>query len=419
MIALVDCNNFFASCERLFRPELVNKPVAVLSSNDGCIVARSNEVKALGVKMGAPHFMVKDILEKNNVEIFSSNFALYSNISQRIVAELSKFSPKLEVYSIDEAFLDLTELNIKDYTKWASDIKTLIQKNIGMPVSVGVAPTKTLAKLASEYAKSTNGSCWIDPFNEKNSYYRILESVEVGDVWGVGRKLSARFRNVGIRNAWQLSQTSSKWLSSQAGVNGLRLHSELSGIAVHQLEDHKKPQKNLMASRSFGSTVQDLYELEIAVATFASQAANRLRRFNQTTGLFGIFLKYKDGDQVKYQSASAKLMRQSNDTSELTAIAIGLLKKLYNSDFGYKKAGVFAYDLASADIEQQVLFDNKDRTRQKSYMNAIDEINRRYGPSSIKIATVNSVKSSWRVKSEKLSPAYTTSWKDLPKVYAR
>jgi DNA polymerase V len=422
MIALVDCNNFFVSCERLFRPSLADTPVAVLSNNDGCVVARSDEVKDLNVPMGAPHFQVKDIFAKNNVQTFSSNFALYSNISQRIISELGNFSPRLEVYSIDEAFMDLSDVGVDDYSVWSKSVKQHIQTNVGMPVSVGIAPTKTLAKLASEYTKRRKGYCVLDPKNDKALYQSILESIEVGEVWGIGRQHAKKLRTAGVRNVWQLVQASQDWLHSQMGINGINIHKELSGVVVHDFKDEKKPQKSLLASRSFGHRVTDLHELETAVASFSSIAAARLRKFDQATRLFGVFLHYKDDEGVsRYQSATTELLPDTNNTSELVEVALKLTRELYINGFGYKKAGVFAYNLSSSKVQQSTFLDEKTpkvRERSKQLMEAVDEINKRFGGSTINLATIDTRKSGWQGKRENVSPAYTTSWSQLPIVSA-
>lgn len=422
MIALVDCNNFFVSCERLFRPDLTKVPVAVLSNNDGCVVARSNEVKALGVPMGVPHFQVRDVFKKNNVTLFSSNFGLYSNISQRIIDQLRQFSPRIEVYSIDEAFLSLDYLAIADYDAWAQNIRNTIAKNVGMPVSVGVAPTKTLAKLASEYAKKHSETCVINPDVQPESYQKILQYTAVADIWGIGRQFSKKLVSAGVRDAWALTRVSNHWLHQQMGVNGERLQKELKGEVVYRLEDLKKPQKSVIASRSFGHTVSNQYELDVSVASFATQAAARLRKFNQVAGLFGVYLRYRDAEGVtKSQSAVMELAPHSNDTSELVQTALTLLNSLYLPEVDYKKSGVFAYHLSSADRVQQSLIDTKtpfQRARKQKLMKAIDEINARFGASTVHVGTIDARQTQWQGKRELVSPSYTTSWSQLPKVYA-
>lgn len=420
MIALVDCNNFFASCERLFRPDLAHKPVAVLSSNDGCIVARSNEVKALGVPMGAPHFQVRDVLEKHGVTLFSSNFSLYSNISQRILDQLQQFSPNLEVYSIDEAFMDISQLPIRDFESWGAQIKQTVQTNVGMPVSVGIAPTKTLAKLASDWAKKHSGVCVLDPEADSKNYQMILEQSDVGDIWGIGRQLSKRLRVAGVHTAWHLRQTDPTWIKVTMGKNGKHTLAELSGKPMHAVEELKKPQKSMVASRSFGSSVSQLHQLETAVASFTAQAAARLRKYDQVAEIFGVFVTYKEGDEhAKYQAASMHLMPPSNNTSELTEVALRLTEQLFFEGRRYKKAGVFAYQLTPAQAVQTSLLDTKstsERERQKQLMQTIDSINARFGTTTMQLASVDLRTKSWESKHQLRSPAYTTSWAQLPVV---
>jgi len=418
MIALVDCNNFFASCERLFRPDLASKPVAVLSSNDGCVVARSNEVKELDIPMGVPHFKVKDVFKRNNVQLFSSNFALYSNISQRVISELECYSPQLEVYSIDEAFMDLAELPIQDYRVWGSELKGAVQSNVGMPVSVGVAPTKTLAKLASDWAKKHDGVCLLDP--KQSDYEQILKGSDVIDIWGVGRQHARKLKSAGVHSAWQLIQTDGQWLASIMGINGSRLYGELRGMMEYPLERVKKPQQSMVASRSFGDAVTSLHELETAVASFTARAAVRLRKFDQLTEVFGVFVRYRGGDNhAQYQTLSVHMMPPTNDTSELTEAAMRLTKALFTEGLRYKKAGVFAYQLSPASHEQISLLDDKStasRERQKQLMKTVDSINTRFGGSTMQLASIDHTAQHWHGKHESQSPAYTTSWSQLPVV---
>lgn len=421
VIALVDCNNFFASCERLFRPDLKNKPVLVLSNNDGCVVARSNEVKALDIPMGVPYFKVRDIIAKNKVHCFSSNFALYSNISQRILGVLAEHAPHLDIYSIDEAFMNIAELSIKDFASWGDSLKETIQHDIGMPVSIGVAPTKTLAKLAGGYAKKYQQTCIVDPASPKN-FKKVLEETSVSDVWGVGRRLASRFMQAGVRTAWQLANTNEQWLHEQLGVTGNRLSRELNGVVAYPFEQQKVPQKSLIASRSFGHTIKNLHELESAVASFASQAAFRLRTHELVTGLFGVYTYYRTPDGInKRLSAALPLSPATNDTSQLVRAALDLLAQLYDPENGYKKAGVFAYHLTSSNVCQADLLDKlspADRTRRQHFMQAIDEINKRFGDETIHTGAIDPAATHWHAKKERMSPAYTTDWSQLPLVHS-
>lgn len=421
MIALVDCNNFFVSCERLFRPDLKNKPVLVLSNNDGCVVARSNEVKELGIPMGVPYFKVRDVVEKNKVQCFSSNFALYSNMSQRILGVLSRYAPQIEVYSIDEAFLDITQLAEQNLEEWGGRLRREIAQDVGMPVSVGIAPTKTLAKLAASYAKTHKQTCVIDPASKPQEYKKILNKTEVGAVWGVGWRMAPKLHKASIRTAWQLSQVSEPWIHAQMGVNGTRMLSELGGLVAHPFEEDKAPQKTLMASRSFGHTVKNIHDLETAVATFASQAAYRLRKHQQVTGTFGVYLRYKNKDgEIKSATATVRMPIPTSNTSDLVRAALELTAHLYDEENGYKKAGVFANQLTSANISQVDLFNvtpEDEQERRQSFMKALDEINQRYGAETIHIGSIDPKSTRWHALKNRMSPAYVTDWKQLPLVH--
>jgi len=420
VFALVDCNNFFVSCERLFRPDLINRPVLVLSNNDGCVVARSQEVRELGVPMGVPYFQIKDVVRCNNIQCFSSNFALYSDISQRIVSILGQYAADIEVYSIDEAFMDLANMPIENLQSWGDDLTRRVQRDIGMPVSVGIAPNKTLAKLASHYAKKQTKSCIIDPSNNHANYTKILEDTDVDDIWGVGRSNSARLKSAGIKNALQLSGVSESWVHQVFGVNGVRVCSELNGKQVYSLEAHKPPQKSLMVSRSFGHTINNLYELETAVVNFASRAGYKLRRSNQQVSDFGIYLRFKTPDgETHNQMLSAKLSVASNDTPELAGESLRLLREAFSPDYGYKKAGVFANNLTSANLCQVNLLDKlspKIRQKRTKLMEAMDNINQKYGNDTIHVGAMDTTKNSWHSQKKRISPAYTTDWLQLPKV---
>jgi DNA polymerase V len=421
VIALVDCNNFFASCERLFRPDLKSKPVLVLSSNDGCVVARSEEVKALGIPMGVPYFKVRDIVKRNNIACFSSNFALYSSMSQRILSALESHAPAVEVYSIDEAFMDISQIHAQDFRGWGEGLRLEIQKNIGMPVSVGVAPTKTLAKIASGYAKKHAKTCVLDPAAAKAMYEQILSETPVEAVWGIGWRSAPKLTQVGVRTALQLAQVSEAWVHSRMGINGLRTVHELQGLARYPFEQDQVAQKSLMASRSFGHIVKNTHDLETAVASFASQAAYKLRKHQQVTSVFGVYLKFKTKDgSIKSQSATVSFSTPTNNTTELVRAGLELMYQLYDEEHGYKKAGVFASNLSSANICQVDLFDvfsSGQRTRQKNFMKAVDSINQRYGSETIHIGSIDPKSTKWHALKERISPAYTTDWSQLPLVH--
>lgn len=423
MIALVDCNNFFVSCERLFRPDLKNRPVLVLSSNDGCVVARSNEVKELGVAMGVPYFKVKEIVERHNIQCFSSNFLLYSSMSQRIMSALEGYAPEIEIYSIDEAFMDITNISIQNFSTWGDALQADIARSIGMPVSVGVAPTKTLAKLAGSYAKMHQRTCVLDRNIDQKQYEAVLSETPVEAVWGVGRRIAEKLRQVGIRSAWQLSKASKTWMHQKFGIQGVRMLAELDGEVAYSLEEQHAPQKSLMASRSFGHTTKSYHELETAVASFASQAAYRLRKNNQTTTSLGVYLRYKTPDnEIKSYSSYKRLSSATNNTTDLVVVALEILQNGYDPLFSYQKAGVFASHLSSANICQLNLFDElslEQREKHKNFMKAVDSINDRYGGETIHVGSIDATATKWHAKKRLISPAYTTNWADLPLVYPK
>lgn len=421
MIALVDCNNFFASCERLFRPDLKNKPVLVLSNNDGCIVARSDEVKELGIPMAVPYFKVRDIVSRNNVQCFSSNFPLYSNMSQRILTMLTQYAPEIEAYSIDEAFMQLANLEIDNYQAWGDELIERVKHDIGIPISVGIAPTKTLAKLASGMAKKQRKTCIIDPPSNPNEHKSALEQTKVSDIWGIGWRSLPKFSAYGIRNAWQLSQVSTTWIRGLMGVNGARLLQELQGTNAFPFEGSARPQKSLMVSRSFGHTVTNIHDLETAVATFASQAAFKLRQNKQATKSIGLYVRYKDREEVtNSRSLRKNLLFATNDTSELVSASIGLMEEVYDQDNGYKKAGVFASPLFEEAISQVDLFDERsprEKNRRASFLRTVDAINNRYGSETIHVGTLDDHSTSWHAQKKRMSPPYLTDWANLPLVH--
>jgi DNA polymerase V len=342
-------------------------------------------------------------------------------MSQRILGVLERHAPQIEVYSIDEAFMELSQLPKQDFQTWGDTLRTEIQTDIGMPVSVGIAPTKTLAKLASAYAKKHQMTCILDPQTDRSSYEQILESTPVGHIWGVGWRREPQFKQVGIRNAMQLAGVSEAWIHSKMGIIGIRMLRELRGEIAYPFEEEKVPQKTLMASRSFGHTVKNPHDLEAAVATFASQAAYRLRKHQQVTASFGIYLRYKTKDgETKGASAVSRLTTPTNNTTELVHVALQLMYELYDEEHGYKKAGVFANQLSSANICQVDLFDVVSldlKDKQKSFMEAVDSINQRYGSETIHIGSINPNSTKWHALKKRMSPAYTTDWNQLPQLH--
>ena len=413
--ALVDCNNFFVSCERVFRPDLVKKPVAVLSNNDGCIVARSNEVRALDIPMGVPLFKVRDIVRAHDVQLFSANFELYGDMSQRIVELLRQETPLIEVYSIDECFIDLSELPIEDVHEWAVRVRTRVWREIGIPVSVGVASTKTLAKAASFYAKTHGDGTHV--IEDEVTKRELLAGLPVGEVWGIGRRLGPKLQEKGISNALQLTDASDKWLEQQFTITGMRTVDELRGQARIAFGDKKDQRATIMRSRSFGHRVRDYFQLESAVATFASQAAATLRSQGSVCSGVVTFIStgIRPSEQRRYASQFVSLTEASGDSGRLITAALEGLNAIYDPEFAYQKAGVTLVGIADIAAWQLSLTGEDDQREKKvDLMREVDKLNARYGKGTVWQGTEARSKASWQSKSESRSPRYTTQLHELP-----
>ncbi len=415
MIALVDCNNFYASCERVFQPQLEKQPIVVLSNNDGCVIARSNEAKALGIKMGAPAFKMKTIFDHHKVHVFSSNFALYGDLSRRVMQILDEGSPAIEIYSIDEAFLDLNGIN--KLNQFAINLRTKVGKWTGIPVSIGMAPTKTLAKVANKIAKkhTQNG---IFLMRKETTIYQVLKHIPVSDLWGIGRQYGKFLSRNGFDTAWDLVNANESWIKSNMSVNGLRMVKELKGIPCYFLEHQPPRKKNICTSRSFGMDVIHLQELEEAVASYASTCAMKLRQEKSLTSSILVFIKtnpFKNADHQYNPCQKIILDVPSNDSMEITKQALKALKNIYKKGFSYKKAGVIVGDIVPQNSQQLSLFDIKDSFKIKNIMSAVDHINQKMGRNKIRLA-VQGFDRKWRLKQEKLSPCYTTRFSDVLEV---
>lgn len=423
--ALVDCNNFFASCEQLFRPELRRQPVVVLSSNDGCVIARSQEAKQLGIKMGQPLFECRQLVEQHKVHLFSSNFGLYGDISHRIMAALAEFCPRLEVYSIDEAFLDLggcdNLLGCGSLTEYARLMRAKIRQWTGITVSIGLARTQTLAKVASYLAKRSTEANGVLNLIETESIDRILEKVEVGEVWGVGWRSSEWLTGRGILNALQLKEMNEQTIQKKMGVMGLRLLYELRGIACFTLTTRPEPSHSITSSQSFGQKINSLDKLKGAVANHVSLAAEKLRRQNLVVRMLTVTLMYHSRSGKYHrdqQSSSITLPRAINNTTEILRHAMTLTEKLYSKERPYVKAGVLFNDLIPEGQSQTTLFaDQFAATPNRKLMETIDRVNHQVGRGTLKYAVQLQSKSS-RAKHEHGRRRYTTSWTELATVKA-
>lgn len=412
--ALVDCNNFFVSCERIFRPDLELRPVAVLSNNDGCVVARSNEVKALGVPMGVPLFKIKPTVRDNGVELFSANFELYGDISQRIVQVLRTVTPRVEVYSIDESFLEVEQLHVKDWAAWARELRERVWREIGVPVSIGLGPTKTLAKVASTYAK-THGD-GVSVVDSEATRRQLLGDLPVEEVWGIGWRTAPKLSEAGISTALSLAEAPDGWLRQQFSITGLKTIDELRGIPRLSFGDKSEQRKTIVRSRSFGHRVRDYYQLESAVATFAARAAAKLRAQGSVCG--GVVTSISTGShaaQVRRASHKVTLAEMTADTGHLIAAALEGLMRIYDDGFAYQKAGVEFVDIVDESAWQLALLDpDINRQGRQRLMSEMDRLNKKFGAGTLWHASEKAANQSWQSKRERRSPRYTTQLSELP-----
>lgn len=420
-IALVDVNNFYVSAERVFNPRLEGKPVVVLSNNDGCVVARSAEVKALGVPMGEPWFKLKDLARKHGIIALSSNYALYADMSNRVMSILADFSPSQEVYSIDECFLDLMGMQ-DELVRIGQDIRGRIRKWVGLPVCVGIAPTKTLAKLANHCAKKSlagqDGVCDFTAMPERE-LRPLLHDIDVGEVWGIGRKLSMHLKAGGIETVGQLREFDITRLRSRFGVVMERTVRELRGTSCLEMTDVSPPKQQIISSRSFGRYVTDLQELEEAVSTYMGRAAEKLRAQDSVAATAHVYIRtnpHKEDEPQYSPGMMVGLPFPTNDTRVLTEAVLVCLRRIFSPGFRYQKAGVMLSDIAPAGIVQGDLFaQSPSQQRSDRLMATLDRINGRMGQGTLRLAS-EGMAQQWKMKRGNMSPAYTTRWGELPLV---
>ncbi len=414
MFALVDCNNFFVSCERVFNPALWNKPVIVLSNNDGCAIARSSEVKKLGIGMGQPIFQIKDLVQKHNIQVYSANFTLYADLSHRVMETLRQFSPNIEVYSIDEAFLALS--GISDLEEYGKRIRNTIWQWVGIPVSVGIAQTKTLAKAANEVAKKHpqyQGSLVIDANNRQ----QILSKIDVGDVWGVGRQYTKFLNRQGIYTAFDLANCDLAWARKNLSVSGERMVRELNGQSCISLNEIFLPQKEIACTRSFGHLMTDLSALKQAVATFTHRAAEKLRQQESVAWQVAVFIHTNRHRQQDWQYANygiSVLPIPSSYTPLLIKHAHAVLQRIYKSGYWYKKAGVILRGINSNQTVQLNLL-TKPETYQdhKQIMPTMDGVNQKLGQDTLWLASMGVGERNWKMRQNHRSNNFTSKWEEL------
>lgn len=414
MFALVDCNNFYASCERVFQPELNNKPIVVLSNNDGCVIARSNEAKALGIPMGAVAFQYKKQFEEHNIRVFSSNYPLYGDMSNRVMSILGQFTPDIEVYSIDESFLKFNgfeDYNLYDY---GLSMKKRVQKWTGIPISVGIAPTKALAKVANKIAKKfdtkTKGCHVLD---SPDKIEKALRWTKIEDVWGIGSQHAKRLKAINVHTAWDFIQLPDAWVKKQMAVVGLRLKHELEGKPTLDLEA-VATKKNIATTRSFEKSIYNKVDLRERLTSFAVVCSEKLRKQNSCCHTLIVMLKtnkYKEGVSRYYYSKVVTLPYASNSAITLTKFATQALNELFVEGFEYKKAGIIACNLIPESHKQLDLF-VEENPKHKNLMKAMDSINKKWGNHQIKLAGQD-LKRVWKMKQEKLSKRYTTNLNEI------
>lgn len=418
MYALVDCNNFYASCERVFNPALLGKPMVVLSNNDGCVIARSNEAKALGIKMGVPAYQISKLIAEQGVKVFSSNYSLYGDMSNRVMQTLSGFVPQMEIYSIDEAFLNLHGFNLIKIDDYVVKIRSTTVRNTGIPVSIGVSTTKTLAKVANHYAKKYpkyGGVCFIDT-DEKRE--KALKLFDVAEVWGIGRQHEKMLRRLGVNTAHDFVRLPEQWVRSNMSVVGVRTQQELMGIPCIDLIHDNLPKQSICTSRSFSEMQTDFGTLSEAVASFAASCATKLRKQGSYAEIITVFIRtnfFRDDMPQHSSSLSMAMPVPTNSNMEIVGYANKCLQRIFKEGCSYKKAGVILGGISSDKSLQTSLFDQVDRDKHKRAMVSMDSINMRYGKSTVKLAAEGTGRR-WKLKQEQLSPQYTTSWNDIIKV---
>lgn len=417
IFALIDCNSFFVSCEKVFQPHLEGQPVIVLSSNDGCAIARSNEAKSLGIQMGAPLFKIQDIVRKNRVKVFSSNFSLYGDMSVRVMETLKKFSPSLEIYSIDEAFLDLSSLPEEELFSHGSQIRKIVKLWTGIPVSIGIGPTKTLAKVANYLAKKHPLGCYV--FTKSENIEEVLKTFPLQEVWGIGRQWSKKLSYVGLRTAWDLAQADLRWIRKTFNVVLERTALELKGLPCLSIEEFSSSKKSIISSRSFGKPVKYFEDLQEAVSFHASELAQKLRQQKSMTALLKVFIRtnpFHKENSYDTNSCIIPLIFPSQDTTVLIKAARSGLEKIFKEGLDYKKVGVMALSLMNEGQASVSLFqDSESLIKRQALLKTLDKLNRQFGRGSLVFAS-EGVHKTWCSRASLKSPSFTQNWNQLPRV---
>jgi DNA polymerase V len=419
MFALVDCNNFYVSCERLFQPKLNGKPVVVLSNNDGCVIARSDEAKALGIVMGAPAYMSEKLFREHRVKVFSSNYTLYGDLSDRVMKILASFVPQLELYSIDEAFLDMSEMLYHDLLELGIRIRKTVMQDLGIPVTVGIAPTKTLAKMANRYAKKKFKDVGVFYAVSKELIDELLKATEVEDIWGIGKQYAMLLRQNGFRTASDVTKIPADWMRNKMSVIGLRLWNELHGIPSMEWEYKPKDKKNICTSRSFARSTNDISILREAVSNHAATCALKLRNQHSTCRYVQVFILTNPHkpELPQYQgSITLQCEKETSLTQDIIGYALKGLDIIYQpGGYIYMKAGVMVLDLVTENAVQLSLFDQRDRSKEKSLASTVDQVNVDMGKDTVRMA-VQRFERRYRLRADRLSKKYTTDIRQILKI---
>jgi DNA polymerase V len=421
VFGLIDCNNFYVSCERVFRPDLEGVPVIVLSNNDGCAVARSAEAKALGIQMGDPEFKLRDLIKRENVRVFSSNYALYGDLSRRVGDTLSSMVPTVETYSIDESFLNFGEFNSREVEPLARELRERVLRWVGIPTCVGIAPTKTLAKVGNFIAKKRPQFAGVCDLRSAAVRLELLSTVPVSEVWGIGGASAAKLAKLGVQTAADLAALEPDDARALMTVTGGRTVYELRGISCLPLELAEPTRKGIAVTRSFGVPITSWQQMREAMASYATRAAEKMRRYKVAADSIFVFMHTNsfNNDPFYSNGASARFSETTNDTGEVVGLAIRLGERLWRDNYRYTKCGVMITELLPEDVRQPALWGDLDRERRDRVWRTMDQLNATLGRDTVRILSAGPKDAAWKLRANYRSQRWTTRWDELPKAIAR
>lgn len=418
MVGIVDCNNFYASCERVFNPALQGKPVVVLSNNDGCVIARSEEAKLLGIEMGLPEFQGRDFFKKHGVHVFSSNYTLYGDLSARIMKILQEYSPSVEVYSIDESFLDFSGMENFNLPAYAAEIRSRVLQEVGIPVSIGISATKTLAKMANRFAKKEHRQVGVHIARDDLAVEEILKYTKVKDIWGIGGQYSKLLEKNSIKTAYEFSLLDDRWVEKHMTVTGLRTLNELRGLPCVPLELVAPIKKGMCSSKSFGSSQTSYVAVEEALANYTARIGEKLRAGNLRASSLTVFCHtnpFNKAEKPYWGEKSVQLVPATNATMELVHFACIALKVIFKEGYAYKKVGILAHGLQSGGLSQQILFDPVDHEKNDRAIKAMDTLNAKFGKGKVSLA-IQGKEQAWKMKQNHLSQHFSTNLDSILKI---